>query len=196
MRLSSLGLLLVTLVALVAFFTPSDASASTLRIAGDGAHRVTRMRAQTPARVGVHMGFGLRSGAVVLRDGFVPSVALDYRVGGGITDRFTLGFEARLAFFMGLKPGGGADIMAERFFGRGFFLHAGIGAMSGMPARAEKIQRAGFGGRAGLGWEFRPLERLGLVLGVDYDGRVRTDGLYVQTVLLGLQFRGYFKKRG
>jgi hypothetical protein len=189
-RLASLALLLVGLACLL---LPASARAD-LRIAGD-APRIARHRAETHERTGIHVGAAVRSGAVILRDGFVPAVGLDYRVGGGITDRFTLGFEARLQFFMGLKLGGGADIVAERFFGRGFFLRAGVGAMSGMPARAEKIQRAGFGGQAGLGYEFRPLERLGLGLGLDYDARVRTDGLDVHTVLLGLRFRGYFKKR-
>lgn len=188
---SSLALLLVTLFVAL---TPRAARAD-LRIAGDGPRRVARERSETHERTGFHVGSAVRSGAVVLRDGFVPAVAMTFRVGGGITDRFTLGFQARLQFFMGLKPGGGADIVAERFFGRGFFLRAGVGAMSGMPARADKIQRAGFGGQAGLGYEFRPLERLGLALGLDYDGRVRTDGIYVQSVLLGLSFRGYLKKK-
>jgi hypothetical protein len=179
--------LLLPLWAALCLLVPTPARAD-LRIASDARAR------ETPERKGVNIGAAVRSGAVVLRDGFVPAIGIDYRIGGGITDRFTLGVEARLQILMGLKSGGGADIVAERFFGRGVYLRAGVGALTGIPARAEVLQRAGFGGQAGAGYEFRPMPRLAIALGVDYDGRVRTDGWYGQTVMLGLRFRGYFNK--
>jgi hypothetical protein len=44
----------------------------------------------------------------------------------------------------------------------------------------------------GVGWEFRPLEHMALALGVDYEGRMRADGLYVQAFTLNVTLRGYF----
>ncbi|MFO0636175.1 MAG: hypothetical protein U0168_25355 [Nannocystaceae bacterium] len=42
-----------------------------------------------------------------------------------------------------------------------------------------------------MGWEFRPLEKLAVALSVDYDARVRTDGLLVQALVLNLGLRAY-----
>ena len=64
-----------------------------------------------------------------------------------------------------------------------------------VPALAPRPQRAAVGGRVGLGYEWRVARGLGVGLGLDYDARMRTDHLMVQTVLVGLQFRGYFRGR-
>ena len=46
---------------------------------------------------------------------------------------------------------------------------------------------------AGIGYEFRPLEHMALALGVDYEGRVRADGLYSQAFVASITIRGYFR---
>lgn len=162
-----------------------------LKLAG----RPRLARGETHAREGVSPRMGVRSGMAIVPNGFVPTIAVDWGFSGGITDRFTLGVQASLIGYLGLKAGGGADIVAERFFGRGFYLHAALGAQAKLPARAADVQRAGVGGFGGLGYEFRVFKRMGVALGVDYDARVRTDGVYTQMVLMGLSFRGYLNKK-
>ncbi len=184
-RLLSLWMFALAFVAL-----PSVAKAD-LKLAG----RPRLARGETHARQGISPRMGVRSGMAIVPNGFVPTIAVDWGFFGGITDRFTLGVQASLIGYLGLKAGGGADIVAERFFGRGFYLHAALGAQGNLPARAADVQRAGVGGFGGLGYEFRIFERMALALGVDYDARVRTDGLYSQMVLMGVNFRGYIHKK-
>jgi hypothetical protein len=175
---------------------PSVASAD-LQLASRRADRIAARRAgEAPKRRGIVPGGGVRSGVAIVPNGFVPTITVDWSLSGGITDHFTLGVQASLVGYLGLKAGGGADIVATRYFGaRGFYLRAALGAHGNVPARAEDVQRAAVGGFAGTGYEFRIFERVGLALGVDYDARLRTDGRYAQMVLFGLAFRGYLDKK-
>jgi hypothetical protein len=187
-----LGLLSLVVALLV---LPTTAHAD-LQLAGRrAARRDARQARETPVRQGFSPRGGVRTGMAIVPNGFVPAITVDWGLAGGITDHFTLGVQASFVGYLGLEAGGGADIVAERFFGRGAFVRLGAGAQGNLPARALDVQRAGFGGHAGAGYEFRLFERVGLALSVDYDGRLRTDGRYAQMVLFGLNFRGYLKKK-
>jgi len=158
---------------------------------------------ETPPRKGIVIGVGVSPGvALLMPRGFVPVTRLHYIIGGAITDRFTLGVDiggtailSERTIATKNKLGFNADVVGTGFIGRGFTVRAGLGVASHAPALAFDPFKAGVGGVAGLGYEFRVMERMGLGLGLDYDLRVRTDGIPVQTVTFGLRIVGYLNKK-
>lgn len=193
MRLNLSSLLLALLFVLL----PSSAFASGLQIAGKPQRvKKERVKRETPPRRGVYVGANVRLGAAGMVNTFIPVVRGEYEVGGGITDRFTLGVAVGGTGFLGLDKGSfDANIVAHRFFGKGVFLRAAAGVASRAPTLAAVPMMPAVGGSLGLGYEFRVLERLGLGLGGDYDLRVRTDGRMAQTWFLSLRFTGYLNKK-
>jgi hypothetical protein len=194
MRRNPLSLLLALLFVLL----PSSAFASELQIAGGKPARVKkeRVKRETPPRRGVYVGANVRLGAAGMVNTFIPVIRGEYEIGGGITDRFTLGVAVGGTGFLGLDKGSfDANIVAHRFIGKGFFLRAAAGVASRAPTLAAVPMMPALGGSLGLGYEFRVLERLGIGLGGDYDLRVRTDGRMAQTWFFGLRFTGYLNKK-
>jgi hypothetical protein len=151
-----------------------------------------------PPRKGFYIGTGLASGATVEPNSFIPSIGYRFEIGGGLSDRVTLGISGGLTGHMGIVDGtaGAADIVLHTYVLRGAFVKLGLGATSHAPQRAQ-LKRPGYGGVVGLGWEFRPLKMLGVTLAGEYDARLRTDGRVSQALLLGFGLRFYpdFKKR-
>jgi hypothetical protein len=159
-----------------------------------------------PERKGMYVGAGLYTGATVSLRGFIPSIGHRVELGAGVTDRLTLGVSGGIVGHQGMRKGtaGVADLVATWYPLYGLYGRVGFGVTSHAPWRtgdgkqfAALPRRAGVGGIAGIGWEFRPLEHMALALGVDYEGRVRADGLYTQGFLVSITIRGYFnpKKR-
>lgn len=186
---------LFLLLALLVVLVPVSAQAS-LKMAGGRAKRERADRGETPPRKGINVGVNIRPGAAGMGGTFIPAVRAEHEVGGGITDRFTLGVALGGTAYLGIEKGSfNADIVARRFFGRGFYLRGALGVMSHAPALGSDRMRPAVGGQLGLGYEFRIFERLGLGLGVDYDGRLRNDGRASQTWLMGLRFTGYLDKK-
>jgi hypothetical protein len=154
-----------------------------------------------PARKGMYAGGGLYTGFTPSAYGFIPSIGYRMELGAGLTDRLTLGISGGLTGHQGMHKGiaGVADLVVTYFPIYGLYGRAGFGVTSHAPWRGSDLKpvpaqprRAGVGGIVGTGWEFRPLEHMALALGVDYEGRVRSDGLYVQSVVLNVTLRGYF----
>lgn len=149
-----------------------------------------------PKRKGFYVGSGLLTGMTPEYNSFIPSVGYRFEIGGGLSDRVTLGISGGLTGHLGIRKGGAgvADVVVQGFVHRGLFFRLGLGATSHAPQR-DSIKRPGFGGIAGVGYEFRPLRVLGVALGVDYEGRVRTDGIFTQAVVVGLGLRAYLDFR-
>lgn len=192
-RMNPLFLLLALLVVLV----PMSAQAS-LKIAGGKPERVRRERdhLETPPRRGIYLGANFRPGAAGMGSTFVPALRFDNEIGGGVTDRFTLGIALGGTAYLGLdQKSFNADVVAHRFIGKGFFLRGALGVSSRVPAMAPVPMVPGLGGALGLGYEFRVLERVGLGFGVDYDMRMRMDGRMSQAWFVGLRFSAYLNKK-
>lgn len=184
----------------------AHAQAPGLAIAGDGDRerdRDARRRKfderhdladfqREPKRKGFYVGSGLLTGMTPQFNSFIPSVGYRFEIGGGLSDRVTLGISGGLTGHLGILKGGAgvADVVLQGFVHRGLFFKVGLGATSHAPQR-NLIKRPGFGGITGVGYEFRPLRVLGVALGVDYEGRVRTDGRFSQAVVVGLGLRAY-----
>ena len=100
--------------------------------------------------------------------------AYRFEIGGGLTDRVTLGISGGLTGHLGILKGGAgvADVVLRGFVHRGLFFNLGLGATSHAPQR-NLVKRPGFGGIAGVGYEFRPLRVLGMHL--DLSGLLRRD---------------------
>jgi hypothetical protein len=153
---------------------------------------------RSPKRKGFYVGSALTTGMTAEFDSFIPSVGYRFEIGGGLTERLTLGISGGIVGHMDVLEGtaGVADIVMQGFVHRGLYMKLGLGATSHAPSRG-RIRRPGFGGTVGVGYEFRPLRVLGVSLGVDYEGRVRTDGRFTQAVVFGLGLRAYldFQRR-
>lgn len=189
--------LLLTIFAFFCVLVPSLAHAADLQMAGAKPERQRlRGKLETPKRHGINVGASVRMGAVGIVDTFVPAVRAQYEVGGGINDRLTLGLTVGGTAYLGLDKGSfNADLVAHRFIGKGFYLRGAMGVSSHVPALAAVPMQPGLGGQAGLGWEFRLFDRLGMALGADYDLRLRTDGRLGQAWFVGLRFTGYLDKK-
>lgn len=183
--------LLALFVFAVLLFVPTLVRAE-LTVATDRHHE-----REARSRKGFMMGLSTAPGIVLVPRGFVPTTRVRYVLGGGITDRFTLGAEMGATFHLGLDKSASfdTDVVATGFVGRGFALRAGLGGSSRVVSREGRLFRPGVGGLVGVGYEFGLLERGGLRLGVDYDVEVRTDGRTAQAVFLALELRGYLHKK-
>ncbi len=149
-----------------------------------------------PKRKGFYAGAGLSTGLSLQLDGFIPAIGHRVEIGGGLSERFTLGVSGGLTGHQGIKKGvaGVVDIVGQGFVWRGAFLQVGLGATS-HAAMIGRARRPGFGGFAGLGYEFRPLEHLAVAFDAQYEQRVRTDGRQTHALLFGLRLRGYVRLR-
>jgi hypothetical protein len=210
MQRFALGLMLSIVAPTVLTSTTAHAQNPGLAIAGDGnaeRDREARRRKfderheledfqREPERKGFYVGSALLTGMTVESNSFIPSVGYRFEIGGGLTDRVTLGISGGLTGHLGILKGGAgvADVVLRGFVHRGLFFNLGLGATSHAPQR-NLVKRPGFGGIAGVGYEFRPLRVLGVAIGVDYEGRVRTDGIFTQAVVLGLGLRAYLDFR-
>jgi len=179
-----------------------------LSIAGDGSREERRAARRQefderhhledfqrePKRKGFYIGSSLSTGMTLEHDSFIPSVGYRFDIGGGLSDRVTLGISGGITGHQGIDSSvaGVADLVVRGFVHRGLFLQLGLGATSHAPQR-DLTKRPGIGGIAGIGYEFRPLRVLGVSIGADYEGRVRTDGVYTHAVLLGVGLRAYFE---
>ncbi|MCA9651300.1 MAG: hypothetical protein H6712_26395 [Myxococcales bacterium] len=187
---------MLAILALFFVLVPSTARAE-LQIAGGKPERSKLIgKLETHHRRGINVGASVRMGAVGIVNTFVPAVRAQYEVGGGISDRFTLGLAVGGTAYLGLDKGSfNADLVGHRFFGKGFFLRGALGVSSHVPALASVPMSPGIGGSVGMGWEFRLFDRLGMGLGADYDLRMRTDGRLGQAWFFGLRFTGYLDKK-
>lgn len=151
-----------------------------------------------PPRKGFYIGNQVQTGATVEPNSFIPSFGYRFELGGGLSDRVTLGVAAGLTGNLGITKGtaGAIDVVMNAYVLRGLFIKLGTGATSHAPQR-DRLKRPGFGGVIGLGWEFRPLRMLAITASGDFDARVRTDGRVTQALLLSLGLRMYpdFKKK-
>ncbi len=148
-----------------------------------------------PERKGLVLGMALSPGIAQNGRTVIPVTRFRYIIGGGITDRITLTAELGLQKNHGFKKVGFvSDIVATGYLGRGFFVRAGAGVASQTVQLARDPLKPGFGGLAGIGYEWRVAEKVGLAFGIDYDVRMRSDRLPAQTLLLGLRIGGYLKK--
>jgi hypothetical protein len=144
-------------------------------------------------RKGFMMSFASKPGSVVFPNGFVPYMRAGFQIGGGITDRFTLGAELSGTGYFGHKKGSfGGDLVGTGFLWRGLYLRTGLGAHSGLPSSAHDYRLVpAIGGLVGLGYEFLLHEHIGLALGGEYDARVLTTGGFRQSASLGLRIAVY-----
>lgn len=158
--------------------------------------RAKKERPEPKPRKGIYVGGSLTVGSSLVTRGFVPSVGYRMEFGGGLSDRITLGAEGGLEGHQGIAPGlaGRVNVVLTGFVRRGLFIRVGPGVTSIAVARAERM-RPGLGGLGGLGYEFRPLKRMALAVGVDYEANIRTDGRFAQAFVLSLRMRGYFSPK-
>lgn len=180
---------------------------ASLQLAGKGGDRKAKRKARRarldnrrdvesfqrePERKGFYVGGSFAGGTSMLRQGFVPSIGHRVEMGGGLSDRVTLGVAGGLTGHQGIHKGvaGVADVVLQGMPWRGLTLRVGVGVSSHAPV-PNRLRKPGLGGLAGVGWEFRPLEKLAVALSVDYDVRVRTDGRVVQAAVLNLGLRAY-----
>ncbi|MCH9688567.1 MAG: hypothetical protein K0V04_44460 [Deltaproteobacteria bacterium] len=185
---------LLLILATLTVLLPTAAQAAGLRMAGGTRERVPLREREAPPRKGIAVGASVMPGAIGMSGTFVPAIRAQYEVGGGVTDRFTLGVALGGTAYLGLDKGSfNADVVGTRFFGRGAWLRAGLGVTSHSPALASVPTSPALGGTIGLGYEFRLFKRVGLGLGADYDLRVRTDGRLAHGMFLALRFTGYIK---
>ena len=188
---------LALLIALFSVLVPSSVQAAGLQLAGGKSERTKLIgKLETRPRKGINVSGSTHMGAVAISNTFVPAVRSQFEVGGGITDRFTLGLAVGGTSYLALEKGSfNADLVGRRFFGKGFYLLGALGVSSHVPALASVPMSPAIGGAAGLGYEFRLFERLGMAIGANYDARVRTDGRLGQAWLFGLRFTGYLNKK-
>lgn len=149
-----------------------------------------------PPRKGFYGGASLQSGVALSSLGFVPALGYRMELGGGLTDRFTLGVSGGLTGHQGIRKGvaGVFDLVAAAYPLYGLYVRGAIGVSSHAPV-IDRLRKPGIGGFAGIGWEFRPLKRMAVSVGVDYDARVRTDGFYVQSIIAGVGLRAYIRPK-
>jgi hypothetical protein len=140
---------------------------------------------------------GASPGVVVATTGFTPVTRINYQLGGGLTDKFTLGLNLSGTFNLAQKGAAfGGDVVATGFPRAGFFMRAGLGANSSLAAAEDRppLFDPGIGGFAGLGYEFAIGKKGALALTADYDARYLTSNAVRQTVFLGLRFGAYLGK--
>lgn len=207
--------LLTGVVASAFLLTPTRATAAELAIAGDGGARGRREARQKrrddrnqalkdrrpdlegfqvePRRKGMYVGAGAVVGTSVSPTDFTPSLGYRMEIGGGLTDRLTLGISGGLTGHQGIPSGtaGVFDLVARVYPLWGMFGEAGLGVSSHAPVPTLE-KRPGMGGFVGAGYEFRPMKRFTVSFAVDWDVRVRPDGQVVNAVIGGVSLRGFF----
>ncbi len=163
-------------------------------LAPTSAHAATMARAssyETPERKGFYGEIALRPGIVVLRDGLVPALRHHFAFGAGLTDRFKLGMSLQLGGYLegNRKPVLGMDVLATGYLWRGLYLRAGFGVVNRLPlAKGLAETRPGYGGTAGLGYEWTVKKGAGIGLGADFDARLISAHQVRHAVTVGLHF--------
>lgn len=146
---------------------------------------------ETPPRKGFYAEMSVRPGGVAVRDGVVPALRTHLTIGGGLTDRFKLGMQLSITSYLNgaKKPAVGFDTIATGYVWRGLYVRAGAGVVSALPVSADgPATRPGFGGLAGLGYEWTLHKAAALGLGVDLDLRATTDRHVARAFFVGLHF--------
>jgi hypothetical protein len=183
MRLHRSLIHVATLAALAApLLAPSRADAAQLARASTY---------ETPERKGFYGEIALRPGVVVLRDGLVPALRHHFAFGAGLTDRFKLGMSLQLGGYLEAnhKPVFGTDVLATGYLWRGLYLRAGFGVINRLPlVKGSAETRPGYGGTAGLGYEWTVKKAAGIGLGADFDARLIAGRQVRHTVTVGLHF--------
>ena len=144
--------------------------------------------------VGAGLGFG---GTFFWYDDFIPALRIDFAIGGGVTQRLTLGANLHMTPYLQRSVGVafGGDIEATGYVWRGFYLRGALGA-AGVPRRDPtrsydevKGMTVGLGGAVGLGYEFFLNATAAMGAGFTYDARfVPGDTFPRQALLVGLRF--------
>jgi hypothetical protein len=143
--------------------------------------------------VGAGLGFG---GTFFWYDDFIPATRLDLALGGGVTERFTLGVDLHLTPYLqrGVGVAFGGDIEATGYVWRGLYLRGGLGA-SGVPKRNTDTGEdtdgltVGLGGAFSAGYEFFLNSTAAMGAGITYDARVIPGDTFPrQTLLVGARF--------
>ena len=146
--------------------------------------------------VGAGIGFG---GTFFWYDDFVPATRIDLVLGGGVTERFTLGADLHVTPYLARDVGVafGGDVEARGYMWRGLYLGGGLG-LSGVPKRSIESQpeergiTVGLGGKVDFGYEFFLNSTAALGVGLTYDARFVPGSRFPrQTALIGVRFAWY-----
>lgn len=146
--------------------------------------------------IGTGIGFG---GTFFYYDDFVPATRVDLVLGGGVTERFTLGADLHVTPYLakGVGVAFGGDVEARGFMWRGLYLGGGLG-LSGVPKRSieagsdTKGITVGLGGKVDFGYEFFLNTSAALGVGLTYDARFVPGSRFPrQTALIGVRFAWY-----
>jgi hypothetical protein len=146
--------------------------------------------------VGAGIGFG---GTFFYYDDFVPATRIDLVLGGGVTERFTLGADLHVTPYLARDVGVafGGDVEARGYMWRGLYLGGGLG-LSGVPKRSieagspEKGITVGLGGKVDFGYEFWLNSTAALGVGLTFDARFVPGSRFPrQTALVGVRFAWY-----
>ncbi len=148
-------------------------------------------------RRGFYIGGGFGFGGTFFHvDDFLPAMRMDLALGGGVTERFTLGADLHVTPYLARRSGVafGGDIEATGYLWRGFFVRGALGA-SGVPRRTGDDEddgddlTVGIGGAATVGYEFFLNATAAMAVGLTYDARfLPGDRFPHQTALVGLRF--------
>lgn len=147
---------------------------------------------ETPPRKGFYGELALRPGAVVLRNGMVPTLRHNFTFGAGLTDRFKLGMSLHVGGYLNSpikKPVLGMDIVATGYLWRGMYVRFGVGMVNRLPVTLIGTDsRAGYGGLVGLGYEWAVKGAAGIGLGADFDVKMISRTQVRRTFIFGLHF--------
>ncbi|MEM7154220.1 MAG: hypothetical protein AAF799_15350 [Myxococcota bacterium] len=171
--------------------SPSEANAA---VSGRQGIEIEGARDRRGLYVGGGLGFG---GTFFYYDDFIPATRLDFNIGGGVTERLTLGANLHLTPYLQRSVGVafGGDIEFTGYVWRGFYLRGALGAAS-VPKRDptrsfDEVEgmTVGLGGAAGLGYEFWLNSSAAMSAGLTYDARfVPGDTFPRQALLVGMRF--------
>lgn len=150
-------------------------------------------------RRGFYIGTGVAFGGTFFwYDDFFPAAKVDLALGGGVTQRFTLGVDLSVTPYL-MRKGGvafGGDIEATGYVFRGLYLRGALG-VNGVPRRGPDDNEAegltvGLGGAVGLGYEFFLNATAAMGAGLTYDARFVPGSRFPrQSLLIGLRFSWY-----
>jgi len=148
-------------------------------------------------RRGFYIGPMMGGGAYFAPGGLFPDFRLGLRLGGGVSKRLTLGLNAYMGKLSGNRLDaeigwhGGANLEISVFLTDGFFLHGSAG-VTGVPQGVEdRAIDLGFGGSAGIGYEFFLGMNSAMAVGIDYDLRANSKAELRHGPMLALSFSWY-----
>jgi len=170
---------------------PTEASAA---VQGRRGIEIEGARDRRGLYVGGGFGFG---GTFFYYDDFIPATRLDFNIGGGVSERLTIGANLHLTPYLkrGVGVAFGGDVELTGYVWRGFYLRGALG-VAAVPRRDptrsfDEVDgmTVGVGGAAGLGYEFWLNSTAAMSAGVTYDARfVPGDTFPRQAALVGLRF--------